>query len=216
MAVVASRPGSSSVETRPALAAEAGDRAIGPHTSGTDNPFTVDGTVLAQQKALVERAAALTARARRIQDLSEQHRRRQLSPGPDDPASVHGLSIVVTPDAGVAPGDGAVLLRAPITPARPVGQSGGRTSNAMGADARHPAPADSGPPAPADVTPHGSGPVGIGPVEARSAFGLDPLDAMTAGLGRARRLRLMQYTLLGVGGAGLLTGIMMTVSSLNG
>lgn len=54
------------------------------------------------------------------------------------------------------------------------------------------------------------------PIEARSAFGLDPLDAMTAGLGRMRRLRYAQSSLLGVGAAALCTGIIMIVSSLNG
>jgi hypothetical protein len=208
MAVVASRSDKSSAEKRPVLAAGAGSHAVGLRASGTDKPFTVDQAVLAQQKALVERAAALTERARRIEDLSEQYRRRQLSPSADDPASVHGLSIVVTPDVGAAPGDGTVLLRSPITSHLPVVESRGGTPHAGNVDA--------GPPAPSGGVQ--TEPVGtdIEPVEARSAFGLDPLDAMTAGLGRARRMRLMQYTLIGVGGAGLLTGIMMTVSSLNG
>ncbi len=71
----------------------------------------------------------------------------------------------------------------------------------------------------ADTVPGGTdavpGRVDTVPVGARSAFGLDPLDARTAGLGRLQRVRYLQYSLLGVGAAALSTGIIMTVSSIN-
>ena len=194
-----------------ALLEQADDGAVLLHPSGTD-PSGADGTVLARQKAIAERAAALTARARRIQDLSEQYRRSQRGPAPDDPASMHSVSIVVTRDTDAVPGDGTALSRAPITSGLPVVGSGGGVRGTVQAQAvpsvrtSRDAPDASGAPAP----------TATGPVEARSAFGLDPLDAMTAGLGRVRRVRLLQYSLLGVGGAALLTGIMIIVSSLNG
>lgn len=67
-------------------------------------------------------------------------------------------------------------------------------------------------PSGADIEPVGAN---IVPVGARNAFGLEPLDVRTGGLGRLQRGRYLQYSLLGVGAAALSTGIIMTVSSIN-
>jgi hypothetical protein len=56
--------------------------------------------------------------------------------------------------------------------------------------------------------------VGGEPVAAHSAYGLDPLDAATAGLGRARRLRLLQLGVLALGVIALIAGITLIVTGL--
>ncbi|MDN4611972.1 hypothetical protein [Arthrobacter burdickii] len=171
---------------RTALVGDAGEQADG---TPRDGAFAVDPAVLAQQKALAERAAALTARARRTQEVSEQHQER--TPAPHNPAAPDNLSIVAPPEFVQPPGAMYAVLRAPSTSLIPVVL---------------PQAQQSSPGSETEGTPLG----------ARDAFGLEPLDAMTAGLGRLRRLRYIQYSLLGVGAAALVTGIIMTVSSLNG
>jgi hypothetical protein len=56
--------------------------------------------------------------------------------------------------------------------------------------------------------------VGGEPVAANSAYGLDPLDAATAGLGRARRLRMIQLGVLALGIVALIAGITLIVTGL--
>lgn len=55
---------------------------------------------------------------------------------------------------------------------------------------------------------------GVTPIRARSAYGLEPLDAMTAGLARVQRMRIVQYSVVGLGALALITGIMMIISGL--
>jgi hypothetical protein len=50
------------------------------------------------------------------------------------------------------------------------------------------------------------------PVSASTAYGLDPLDAGTAGLARAQRNRLLQYGVLAAGFVALIVGIIMITS----
>ncbi len=52
------------------------------------------------------------------------------------------------------------------------------------------------------------------PVAANAAYGLDPLDAATAGLGRARRLRMIQAAVLLFGVLALIAGIILIVAGL--
>ncbi|GAC1490307.1 MAG: hypothetical protein NVS2B15_08940 [Pseudarthrobacter sp.] len=52
-------------------------------------------------------------------------------------------------------------------------------------------------------------------VPARSAHGLEPLDAATAGLARAKRLRLMQVLVLVFGIVALISGIILIVTGLS-
>ncbi|WP_284976478.1 hypothetical protein [Arthrobacter sp. efr-133-TYG-104] len=47
------------------------------------------------------------------------------------------------------------------------------------------------------------------PVPANTAYGLDPLDANTAGLARAQRARLLQFGVLALGVVALIVGIIM-------
>ena len=50
------------------------------------------------------------------------------------------------------------------------------------------------------------------PVSASAAYGLDPLDANTAGLARAQRNRLLQFGVLALGLVALVVGIIMITS----
>ncbi|NUU30095.1 hypothetical protein [Arthrobacter sp. C9C5] len=52
------------------------------------------------------------------------------------------------------------------------------------------------------------------PVAANAAYGLDPLDAATAGLGRARRLRALQLGVLALGVLALIAGIILIITGL--
>lgn len=51
-------------------------------------------------------------------------------------------------------------------------------------------------------------------VPANSAYGLEPLDAVTAGLGRAHRIRLLQLGVLALGIVALIAGVTMIISGL--
>jgi len=55
---------------------------------------------------------------------------------------------------------------------------------------------------------------GRAPVAANAAYGLDPLDAATAGLGRARNLRLLQLAVLILGVLALIAGITLIIAGL--
>jgi hypothetical protein len=52
------------------------------------------------------------------------------------------------------------------------------------------------------------------PVAANAAYGLDPLDAATAGLGRAHRLRVLQLAVLILGVLALVAGITLIITGL--
>ncbi len=186
----------------PSIAEDAEEHLAGLQAAGADDPFAVDPAVLAQQKALAARAAALNARARRTQEVPEQTRLDM--PSPTDPAAAHNLSFITPPEFVRAPGSTQSVLRAPRTSSIPVVLP--RPERADGEVPGPTAGPAEGAPAETDTE----------PVGARDAFGLDPLDAVTAGLGRLRRVRYLQYSVLVVGATALVTGIMMTVSSLNG
>lgn len=51
-------------------------------------------------------------------------------------------------------------------------------------------------------------------VAANTAYGLEPLDAVTAGLGRAHRIRLLQLAVLALGIVALIAGVTMIISGL--
>ncbi|BBE22545.1 hypothetical protein MN0502_14280 [Arthrobacter sp. MN05-02] len=184
--------------TRNALIEDAAAHAAGLQAAATDDPFSVDPAMLARQQALAERAAALNARARQVQEVPEQD--QQQPSVTHDPTAAHNLSFVAPPEVVRIPGSTRAVLRAPSTSLIPVVIPRPQRTPATGGGPDGGSPDDGR----------------TEPIRAGSAFGLEPLDAMTAGLGRLRRLRYIQYSLLGVGAAALVTGIIMTVSSLNG
>jgi hypothetical protein len=52
-------------------------------------------------------------------------------------------------------------------------------------------------------------------IPARSAHGLDPLDAATAGLARANRNRILQFCVLAFGILALISGIVLIISGMS-
>jgi hypothetical protein len=52
-------------------------------------------------------------------------------------------------------------------------------------------------------------------IPARSAYGLEPLDAATAGLARAKRMRLVQFCVLTFGIVALISGVILIISGIS-
>jgi hypothetical protein len=52
-------------------------------------------------------------------------------------------------------------------------------------------------------------------IPARSAYGLEPLDAATAGLARAKRMRLVQFGVLAFGIVALISGVILIISGVS-
>jgi hypothetical protein len=176
-----------------------------------NDPFAVDLGILAQQKALAERAAVLNSRAQKMQQLSEENSQRR--PQANDPTTAHNLSIVAQPEYVKVPGVDRPVLKAPTTshipvirPAAPAAPGGPAAPRSRVLEQAETIARNHGRPT-AD---------GATPVRARSAHGLDPLDAMTAGLARVRRMKYLQFSILGLGVLALLAGILMIVSGLGG
>ena len=51
-------------------------------------------------------------------------------------------------------------------------------------------------------------------IPASSAYGLEPLDAATAGLARAKRMRMIQFCVLAFGIVALISGVMLIISGI--
>lgn len=217
---------------REALHAQARNQVAAMEAIQAKDPNAVDLELLAQQKALAERAAVLNRRTQNIQRLSEENEQRKPSSG--DAATAHNLAMVTPLEFVRVPGVDRPVMRRPPTshipivasntpkptgrevPAPPQGspRAGDKrfeVRRASGStDVRHSrilARADALVNAPLDPA------EGVKPVGARSAFGLDPLDVKTAGLGRTRRLRFVS---LGIGGLGILALIISVAMIVGG
>ena len=217
---------------REALQAQARNQVAAMEAIQAKDPTAVDVELLAQQKALAERAAVLNRRTQNMQRLSQENAQR--SPSSSDPTTAHNLAMVTPLEFVRVPGVDRPVMRRPPTshvpvvtsttpqqpgkgiPAAPQGapRAGDKrfeVRRASGAaEVRHSrilARADALVNAPQDPA------EGAKPIGARSAFGLDPLDVMTAGLGRTRRLRFVS---LGIGGLGLLALIISVVMTIGG
>lgn len=199
------------------------------------DPLKVDVELLAQQKALAERAAILNERAQARAKLAEESAgaRQQLN----DPTTAHNLAMVTPLQFVKVPGVERPVLRPPTTSHVPV----------VAPTASAPLPLPIRPPSTPPrgvVSPNSTGPVNLGspgqvlrraeevaqvrsrpvravgseaeatPMPANSAHGLEPLDAMTAGLGRIRRTRIWQWGVGVVGGGALIAGLIMIISTM--
>ncbi len=217
---------------REALQAQARNQVAAMEAIQAEDPNAVDLELLAQQKALAERAAVLNRRTQNMQRISQENEQRK--PSANDPATAHNLAMVTTLEFVRVPGVDRPVMRRPSTSHVPVVTSTTPKQTAKGV----PAPPSGSPrsadkrfevrrtPASADVR-HSrilaradalvNAPLdpaeGAKPVGARSAFGLDPLDVKTAGLGRTRRLRFVS---LGVGGLGILALIISVAMIVGG
>lgn len=231
---------------REAIVNQAQNQVAVMEAAAKDDPFSVDLEILAQQKALAERAAVLNTRAQKIQQLTQENLQRK--PLLNDPTTAHNLSIVSPVEFVRVPAEGPDSP-APSTSHIPVvtGTTPAPRSNAQGAvapavlpkrtpsDANGPQPVVTAPAVPSKppssaLSPDSAGRSrvlaqaeamvreqrrpgsdGVTPIRARSAYGLEPLDAMTAGLARVQRMRIVQYSVIGLGALALITGIMMIV-----
>ena len=219
---------------RQALEGQARNHVAAMEALQADDPQAVDLELLAQQKALAERARVLNRRTRAIQKLSQENEQRK--PSPSDPSTAHNLAMVTPLEFVKVPGMEHPVMKAPPTSHIPVVTSStpvvaaaaARTlpaapaqrpasvprRAAVGAtDARHSrilARADALVRTPAEAEEAAT------PIGARSAFGLDPLDVMTAGLGRTRRLRFAAAGVAGLGTLALIVGVLMIVGGLGG
>lgn len=209
------------------------------HTAAAD-PEAVDPQVLAEQIALAERAAVLNRRAAAKQKLAEQN--HQPAPVRSDPAAASNLAMVTPLEFVEVPGVERPVMKRPATSYVPIvtnpsprvedsrtsvphrpgfalqqapGPAGGRAAMLARAEAAARAGG-----AAASVGAAGGGmPLpggqdgGWGPVPAKSAYGLDPLDAATAGLGRVQRLQMIQLAVLAVGVLAFITGVSLILAS---
>ena len=226
------------------------------------DPHDVDLELLAQQKALAERAAVLNRRAadkKRLSDENEQRRHTAMErpaadiasapmefvavPGTDRhvlrPSSTSYVPVVTTPapdqapsaPAQAPPGRQQVPARRKPAPETVKPQPPAATqavpagSGKPAGQDRNPVPtpvdtAASAPPrskilAQAEALAEGRGAT-IHPLKASSAYGLDPLDARTAGLDRVRRVRLAVGGALVLGAAAFAAGIAMMLGIFGG
>jgi hypothetical protein len=213
------------------------------HIAATD-PDAVDPAVLAEQIALAERAAILNRRAAAKQKLAEQNSQPaaprndpttannlamvtplefEKVPGVEQPVmkrpATSYVPVATNPgprvDAPRKPG----LRRPGVSRQRAAAPATGSAAGRAGVLARAEAAAKAGTPRPAAAATNSAGEtderlVGGEPVAANSAYGLEPLDAATAGLGRARRLRMLQLGVLALGIVALIAGITLIVTGL--
>ncbi|MCC3265326.1 hypothetical protein [Arthrobacter gengyunqii] len=217
---------------REALQAQARNQVAAMEAIQAEDPNAVDLELLAQQKALAERAAVLNRRTQNMQRISQENEQRK--PSANDPATAHNLAMVTPLEFVRVPGVDRPVMRRPPTSHVPVVTSSTTAQSGKGVPAPPQGPPRAAdkrfevrrPPASAEVR-HSrilaradalvNAPLdpaeGAKPVGARSAFGLDPLDVKTAGLGRTRRLRFVS---LGVGGLGILALIISVAMIVGG
>ena len=208
------------------------------HIAATD-PEAVDPEILAEQIALAERAAVLNKRAMAKQKLAEQNTPAQSSH--NGPSTASNLAMVTPLEFVQVPGVDRPVMKRPATSYVPVvtspgtrvpargkrpskaARSGSATSTGRSrviaraeAAARAAAGTQAAPPENASWDAEASEDfTALPPVAAKSAYGLDPLDAATAGLGRAHRLRLLQVGVLALGVIALIAGVIMIISGLS-
>ena len=212
------------------------------HIAATD-PDAVDPAVLAEQIALAERAAILNRRAAAKQKLAEQNSQPaaprndpttannlamvtplefEKVPGVERPVmkrpATSYVPVVTNPGPRVDSPRKPGLRRPGISRQKAAGPAAGSAAGRAGVLARAEAAAKAGTARPANAA-NSAGEseerlVGGEPVAANAAYGLEPLDAATAGLGRARRLRMLQLGVLAVGIVALIAGITLIVTGL--
>ncbi|MEZ2390064.1 hypothetical protein AB6813_11025 [bacterium RCC_150] len=203
-----------------------GTKAPGEASSGTD-PEPADPHALAEQIAQAEREAILNKRAIAKQKLAEQTTRNPVVKA--DPSAASNLAMVTPLEFVKVPGVERPVMKPPTTSFVPlVTSSGQRTKQGQGASgksrtmrgragvlARAEAAAKAAVRRPTSSITSDDESVQHPPVAASSAHGLEPLDAATAGLGRAQRSRLLVLGLVGIGVVALIVGIIMITSGLS-
>lgn len=192
------------------------------------DPLAVDPEVLAQQIALAERAAVLNKRAAAKQKLAEtavpEKPDAKAPSAASGPSTANNLAMVTPLEFVKLPGVERPVMKRPSTTFVPLVTSPNPKTNAgpaqsgngrggrgrAGVLARAEAVARNARKRNAAVEPGQE--AERPPVSASTAYGLDPLDASTAGLARAQRNRLLQYGVLALGVVALIVGIIMITS----
>ncbi|UVJ37942.1 hypothetical protein [Arthrobacter sp. CJ23] len=195
-----------------------------------EDPLAVDPEILAQQIALAERAAVLNRRAAAKQKLAEQN---QLpAPVAADPSAASNLAMVTPLEFVKVPGVDRPVMKPPGTtfvpvitsqgpalesakPASAKAAKPGLARGRSGVLARAEAAAKSAPNRTASPAQAGEDEPLHSPIAASSAYGLEPLDANTAGLGRAQRNRMIQLLVLALGIVALVAGVVMITSGIS-
>ncbi|WP_115788681.1 hypothetical protein [Arthrobacter silvisoli] len=187
-----------------------------------------DQQALARQIAEAEREAILSKRAEAKQKLAEQTARPAAAKS--GPATANNLAMVTPLEFVKVPGVERPMMKPPATSFVPLVTSAGpklSKDQATAAKQRSKrgrsavlARAEAAAKAPrtrtvedAAVDSEGASPAA--PVSARAAYGLDPLDAATAGLARARRQQLLILCLAVVAAAAVIAGIVFIASGIS-
>ncbi|UKA57237.1 hypothetical protein [Arthrobacter sp. FW306-2-2C-D06B] len=191
-----------------------------------------DPEALAEQIAQAEREAILNKRAMAKQKLAEQNSRPS-GPVRAEPSVASNLAMVTPLEFVKVPGLERPVMKPPGTTFVPLvtspapklkpGQSASGKSRSLrgraGVLARAEAAAKAAGRLPASDSVSDGDAFGEAaehpPISASSAYGLEPLDAATAGLGRAQRTRLLVLGLVGIGAIALIAGIIMITSGLS-
>ena len=211
------------------------------HIAATD-PDAVNPEVLAEQIALAERAAVLNRRAAAKQKLAEQNSQpaQRTEPPRNDPSTASNLAMVTPLEFVEVPGVERPVMKLPATSHVPVAtnpspkvqprtsrrpglsrvRESGPVKGRAGVLARAEAAAQAAGTRPAvsaaQAVPEAAEEdlAARPPVAANAAYGLDPLDAATAGLGRAQRLRALQLSVLALGVLALIAGIILIITGM--
>lgn len=187
-----------------------------------------DQQALARQIAEAEREAILSKRAEAKQKLAEQTARPAAAKS--GPATANNLAMVTPLEFVKVPGVDRPMMKPPATSFVPLVTSAGpklskdqataakqRSKRGRAAVlARAEAAAKAARKRTAEdavVDSEGGSPAA--PVAARAAYGLDPLDAATAGLARARRQQLLILCLAVVAAAAVIAGIVFIASGIS-
>ena len=230
----------------PAPAASGTKVPVGTGASGVKAPvaMTVE-QALAARSLLAEQARNQLAKMEHISaadpQTSDPHTSDPNASGPDtlaeqdsvpepvrnDPATVHNLAMVTPLEFIQVPGVERPVMQRPATSHIPIvtpagrGEARRKSGNRRQGLFRHRGEGNragrAGVLATAEpATQSEDDFTGRAPVAANAAYGLDPLDASTAGLGLARRLRLVQLAVLALGLVALVVGITLILAGLSG
>ncbi len=203
---------------REALIGQAQNQAAALAAEQHEDPFSVDLAVLAEQKALAERAAVLNQRAESMERLAranEQSRSER-----NDPTTAHNLGMIAPAEYASRPGvDRSVVLRGsstthipvvtgshpPVPPAHTVtGAVAPAVLPVSAPEVSRRAPQEEF----EDAEPENAELL-AGPIGAKTAYGLEPLDAVTAAGARIQRHLLTQIAVIGLGAVAIVFGLLM-------
>ncbi|MEE2522982.1 hypothetical protein [Pseudarthrobacter sp. J47] len=202
------------------------------NSQGAD-PEAVDPRILKEQQALAERAALINRRTNSQPQVTESV---PAATRPSDPAEASNLGMVTPLEFVKVPGVDRPVMKPPATSYVPVvtqprpklppsevenPESGsGRSWVIARAEAAARAAERPAGRAPVAAAPEVDSPAEQffeeqAPIAASSAYGLDPLDAATAGLARAQRSKYVQYGVLAFGVLALVAGVILIISGMS-